>query len=67
MAPTKKAKFGGLPHASDFATYYEELRSTRPGYYRADQEPAVIDPPASQEWVKEGPGIQRESGVIGGD
>lgn len=41
-----------LPHASDFATYYEELRLTRPGYYRADQEPPVMEPPASQEWVK---------------
>jgi hypothetical protein len=56
-----------LPHASDFATYYEELRSTRPGYYRADQEPAVVAPPASQEWVKRGLGVQRGSGVITGN
>jgi hypothetical protein len=41
-----------LPYASDFATYYEELRLTRPGYYRADQEPPVMEPPSSQEWVK---------------
>lgn len=41
-----------LPHASDFATYYKELRLTRPGYYRADQEPPLMEPPSSQEWVK---------------
>jgi hypothetical protein len=41
-----------LPDVSDFATCYEELRLTRPGYYRADQQPPVMEPPASQEWVK---------------
>lgn len=41
-----------LPHASDFAKYYEELRFTRPGYYKADQEPPIMEPPLSQEWVK---------------
>jgi hypothetical protein len=41
-----------LPHASDFATYYKELRLTRPGYYRSDQEPPVMEPPLSQEWIK---------------
>jgi hypothetical protein len=41
-----------LPYASDFATYYNELRLTRPGYYRADQEPPVMEPPLSQEWIK---------------
>jgi len=41
-----------LPHASEFATYYHELRLTRPGYYRVDQEPPVMEPPMSQEWVK---------------
>jgi len=41
-----------LPHAREFATYYHELRLTRPGYYRVDQEPPVMEPPMSQEWVK---------------
>jgi hypothetical protein len=48
-----------LPQASDFATYYNELRLTRPGYYRAEQEPPVLEPPVSQEWVKETPGPWR--------
>jgi hypothetical protein len=47
-----------LPHASDFAEYYTELRLTRPGYYRDDQEPPVMEPPVSQEWVKAKPGTQ---------
>ena len=41
-----------LSHASDFATYYKELRLSRPGYYRSDQEPPVMEPPLSQEWIK---------------
>lgn len=41
-----------LPHASDFATYYKELRLTRPGWYRSEQEPPVMEPPLSQEWIK---------------
>jgi hypothetical protein len=41
-----------LPHVSDFAKYYQELRVTSPGWYRAEQEPPVIEPPPSQEWVK---------------
>lgn len=41
-----------LPHASDFATYYQELRMTQPGWYGANQEPPVMKPPSSQEWVK---------------
>lgn len=41
-----------LPHVSDFANYYSELRQTRPGYYRVDQEPLTMEPPPSQEWVK---------------
>ncbi|MCY7368727.1 MAG: hypothetical protein LH474_11320 [Chamaesiphon sp.] len=44
-----------LPHASDFATYYEELQLTRAGYYKADQKPPVAVPPPSQEWVKMNP------------
>lgn len=48
-----------LPHASDFAEYYKELRVTQPGWYRAEQEPPVMEPPPSQEWVKAKPETQR--------
>jgi hypothetical protein len=48
-----------LPHASDFAEYYNELRVTRPGWYKADQEPPVMEPPPSQEWVKSKPETHR--------
>ena len=41
-----------LPHVSDFVTYYKELRMTQPGWYPADREPPVMEPPESQEWVK---------------
>jgi hypothetical protein len=44
-----------LPQASDFAEYYEELRVTQPGWYKADQEPPVMEPPPSPEWVKSKP------------
>ena len=40
-----------LPHLSRFATYYRELRLTRPGWYPDDQEPPIMEPPESQEWV----------------
>ena len=46
-----------LPHLSDFAKYYTELRQTQPGWYRADQEPPIMEPPPPQEWVK----AQRDS------
>ncbi len=49
-----------LPHASDFATYYKDLQLTRPGYYRADQEPPLMEPPLSQEWVKAKPHSHRK-------
>jgi hypothetical protein len=49
-----------LPHASDFATYYSELRMTQAGWYRADQEPPIMTPPASQEWVKAKPVARRK-------
>ncbi|MCY7334317.1 MAG: hypothetical protein LH649_17040 [Pseudanabaena sp. CAN_BIN31] len=49
-----------LPHASDFATYYKDLQLTRPGYYRADQEPPLREPPSSQEWVKAKPHSHRK-------
>ena len=43
-----------LPHGHDFKTYYQELRLSRPGYYSDDQEPPIMDPPPSKEWVKPG-------------
>jgi hypothetical protein len=36
----------------DFVAHYQELRSTRPGWYPEDQEPPIMEPPPSQEWVK---------------
>ncbi|WP_395144451.1 hypothetical protein [Armatimonas sp.] len=44
-----------LPHAGDFETYLEDLRCTRPGYYRADEKPPIMEPPLSDEWVKAAP------------
>jgi hypothetical protein len=41
-----------LPHTSDFARYYDELQVTKGGRYQADQEPPILEPPASQEWIK---------------
>jgi hypothetical protein len=41
-----------LPCASDFKAYYQELRLTEPGWYGPNQEPPVMEPPSSQEWVK---------------
>jgi hypothetical protein len=41
-----------LPHASDFAYYYHEFRVTQPGWYKANQEPPVMEPPPSREWIK---------------
>lgn len=41
-----------LLNASDFATYYSELRLTQGGWFLSDQEPPEMDPPASEEWVK---------------
>ncbi|MBM3131133.1 MAG: hypothetical protein FJ009_21225 [Chloroflexi bacterium] len=41
-----------FPHASDFATYYQELRVTRAGWYKSDQEPPIAEPPPSREWIK---------------
>jgi len=39
-------------YIADFTTYYGELQITRPGWYGPGQEPPVIEPPPSQEWVK---------------
>lgn len=42
-----------LAHASDFKEYYKELRVTQTGWFRADVEPPIWEPPPSEEWVKE--------------
>jgi hypothetical protein len=55
-----KAVADMLPHAHDFKAYYQELRMTRPGWYRDDQEPPVMEPPPSTEWVKRRPGKKRK-------
>ena len=39
-------------HIHDFKTYYRELRITQPGWYKDDQEPPIMEPPPSREWVK---------------
>ncbi|MEI6334060.1 MAG: hypothetical protein WCS87_05830 [Methylococcaceae bacterium] len=43
-----------LPHASDFAVFYPELRVSRPGWYKTGQDAPLMEPPLSQEWVKSG-------------
>ncbi len=48
------------PHVSEFATYYQELRLTQPGWFRTNQEPPVMEPPKSQEWVKSKPEHRRK-------
>ena len=37
----------------DFKTYYKELRVTQPGWYGSGQEPPVMEPPPSKEWVRD--------------
>ena len=41
-----------LPHISDFAKYYQELRITQGGWFGPNQQPPVAQPPLSQEWIK---------------
>lgn len=41
-----------LAYASDFKTC-KELRLSRPGWYRHDQEPLLWEPPPSQEWIRD--------------
>ena len=40
-----------LPHVHDFKSY-EELRMTMAGWFHKDQEPPVMPPSPSTEWVK---------------
>lgn len=41
-----------LGDVADFAEHHGELRLTAAGWHKADQEPPVLEPPPSQEWVK---------------
>lgn len=41
-----------LPHISEFAEYLNELRVTQPGWYRQEEEPPIMEPPPSKDWVK---------------
>ena len=47
-----KAPAEMLNHTYIFKTNYQELRHTRPGWYPSGQEPPVMEPPPSTEWVK---------------
>jgi hypothetical protein len=38
-------------HVHDFKSY-QEIRMTMAGWFKADQEPPVMEPPPSTEWVK---------------
>lgn len=50
-----KAVADMLAHVSDFATYYQELRLTQGGWFHRDQEPPIMQPPPSREWVNAAP------------
>jgi hypothetical protein len=41
-----------MSHVCIFKTYYKELRMTQPGWYPAGQEPPVMPPPPSIDWIK---------------
>jgi hypothetical protein len=41
-----------LHNIADFAEQNDELRLTRAGWHKTDEEPPVLEPPPSQEWVK---------------
>ena len=49
----KQPKSAGemLPHVHDFKNF-QELRMTMTGWFPKDQEPPVMTPPLSTEWVK---------------
>ena len=40
-----------LTHTHDFKSY-QEIRMTKGGWFHIDQEPPVMPPPPSTEWVK---------------
>lgn len=56
-----------LTQARWFKVRYQELRATRPGWYREDEEPPVMEPPPSQEWVRDRSARGRESVEIEND
>ena len=41
-----------LSQMHDFKTVHSEIRMTRAGWYGPGQEPQVIEPPQSSEWIK---------------
>ena len=41
-----------VPYASYFKKTYQELRVHRPGWYKADQEPPIMEPPPSKDWIQ---------------
>lgn len=41
-----------LSQIHDFKTVHQEIRMTQPGWYGPDQEPQVMEPPQSNEWIK---------------
>lgn len=41
-----------LSQLHDFNIVNSEIRMTRPGWYGSDQEPPIMEPPPSSEWIK---------------
>jgi hypothetical protein len=41
-----------LSQIHDFKTVQSEIRMTIPGWYGPGQEPQVMEPPQSSEWIK---------------
>lgn len=48
----QKAPSEMLSQIHDFKTVHSEIRMTRPGWYGPDEEPQVMEPPLSNEWMK---------------
>ena len=40
-----------LPYACYFKEVYKELRAQRPGWYKAGQEPPIMEPPPPKDWI----------------
>jgi hypothetical protein len=40
-------------HADEFVTYYQELRLTKPGWYKSGTNPPQLEPPVSREWTQD--------------
>ena len=41
-----------LPYACYFKETYKELRAHRPGWYKAGQEPPIMEPPPPKDWIQ---------------